>query len=465
MSSYLRQLAGRKGKTLWRSSRSRKTCLILELLGERIVLSAGGSLPSFIDPVLPGAGDFVWSPAAVGNGLVPVSSNYDDPFVRPSNVAWMNLADFDSANPTNLSGPHVVIEDEDRLFRRDPDTGQLKGFAENPWPEPTTNRPGNFVFDEPRFPLFNVERGPDGKPLLDANGLHICVKNDLHVGMTTAFEAANWVLHGAENWAGRAIPWGVNGLLLIEPHALIDFNAFYSANLRALFFGVVPYRLPGVQEIKIFETTTSWEMVAHESGHALHNALKPNHVPADQGFDTWGESFADQLTMWSSLQDPGRARALLQVVGGDLYGSNALTRFVEAFAALTGKGTGTRDAFQDLTISTTTDEVHDRSQVLTGAAYKLFYRAYTDLTQQAMSPFDALQQAGNIMGIFLTRATDHTPENTMTLEDVAKAYLKVDKEYFGGKYRDFLANEFRTGESSMTTRWPSSTPTRRHCRS
>jgi hypothetical protein len=382
--------------------------------------------------------------------LVPISSNYDDPFVRPANVEWMNPADFDSASPTRLSGPRVVIEDEDFIYRQDPTTGQYKPFAENPWPEPTTNRPGNFVFDEPRFPILNVARGPDGQVLLDQNGLQIWVKNDLHVGMTTAFEAANWVLHAAEGWAGRHIPWGINGRLEIEPHAFYsgygDETGLYSPSARMIFLSVSPYQLPGDQQTKIFEMATSWELDAHESGHALHGALKPNVDQTDQGFNTWGESFADQMAMWSSLQDPGRARALLQEVDGYLYRANALTRFGEFDGSLYGEGTALRNAFNHRKVSTTSDEVHERSEVLTGAAYSIFYRVFIDLTQQGMSDFDALQKAGNVMGIFLTRATDHTPENTMTLEDVGKAYLKVDKEYFGGKYRDILANEFQFRE-------------------
>ena len=92
----------------------------------------------------------------------------------------------------------------------------------------------------------------------------------------------------------------------------------------------------------------------------------------------------------------------------------------EAFAALLGQGTGIRDAFQDKTVSTTSDEVHDRSEVLTGAAYKVFCQIYNDLTQTGISEFNALRKAGHIMGVFLTRAADHTPENEMTLEDVGK---------------------------------------------
>src|SRR5262249_7168029 len=146
------------------------------------------------------------------------------------------------------------------------------------------------------------------------------------------------------------------------------------------------------------------------------------------------------------LQDPGRARALLQEADGNLYRANSLTRFGEFYASLGGEGTAARNAFHNKTVSTTSDEVHDRSEVLTGGAYKIFYRVFTDLTHRGMSEFDALQKAGDIMGVFSTRATDHTPENTPTLEDVGKAYLKVDKEYFGGKYRDILANEFRFRE-------------------
>src|SRR5262249_7534613 len=165
--------------------------------------------------------------------------------------------DTPSGLPTSLSGLHALVFNESIIYRQDRMTHVFKPFAENPWPEPTANRFGNFVFDEPRFPLHNVERGPDGQPLLDKDGLQIWVKNDLHVGMTTAFEAANRVLHASEGWAGRPVPWGVDGKLEIGAHGFIDLNAFYSPITRAIFFGVAPYRLPGEQQVRIFETASS----------------------------------------------------------------------------------------------------------------------------------------------------------------------------------------------------------------
>src|SRR5438477_8645851 len=144
-----RRLAGRKGK------RSRQGGLTLEPLGERILLAAGSALPLLLGPTLAGSDGSGRSVATADQGLhrlVPVSSYYDDPFVRPTHVARMNLADFyhgnASGNPTELAGPRVQIGNEDVIFRRDATTGEFKPFAENPWPrQGTANRFGNFVFD------------------------------------------------------------------------------------------------------------------------------------------------------------------------------------------------------------------------------------------------------------------------------------------------------------------------------
>jgi hypothetical protein len=124
---------------------------------------------------------------------------------------------------------------------------------------------------------------------------------------------------------------------------------------------------------------------------------------------------------------------------------NSLSSLVEAFAKLIGKGTGVREAFNDRKISDTTEEVHDRSEVLTGAAYKIFLAIYDGLKPE-LGAEEALRQAGQIMGFFLTRVADYTPENQLTLEDVAKAYLKVDKEFFDYRYHNLLVDEFRRRE-------------------
>ena len=134
---------------------------------------------------------------------------------------------------------------------------------------------------------------------------------------------------------------------------------------------------------------------------------------------------------------------MLAESSGNLYTSNSLSRIGEAFAALIGSGTGIRDAFNDNKVSTTTDEEHERSSVLTGAVYKVFTQIYDRLkSEKGLDEQQALAQAGDIMGTFLVLSTDYTPENSMTLEDVCKAYLKVDKEIYGGRYQSLFGSEF-----------------------
>lgn len=375
-------------------------------------------------------------------GLVmPISSYDDDPFAADSVVECLPTGGFPRTADGRLllANDRVTVANEDKIYRFDRTTGIWSPFLWNPWPVVTTSAAdGSFRFpDEPRFPLVVVQRDAAGKPIL-VDGLQVWESLDLHRGMTTAFDAANSVKDAIEAWAGRPISWGENGNLLIEPHAFYDLNAFFSPSGQAIFSGIIVYRLPGTTELKTFETATSWEMMAHESGHAAHAPLKPNHDFADEGYGVWTESFADQTNMWAQLRDRGRVRALL--AAGSLAESNPLSRIVEAWAAFIPGTTAERDAVNDTTLSDAGDEIHDRSAVLTGAMYRIFVSIFDD-QRRGLGDERALEIAGDAMGVFLAHTTDHTPENRMTLEDVGKAYLKVDAELFGGRYHDRLVDE------------------------
>jgi hypothetical protein len=342
-----------------------------------------------------------------------------------------------------LADDVASLAEESYIYRRDA-AGDFVKFAWNPWPqEAVANSDGNFTFqDEDRFPLFRQERDSDGK-VIYKDGYQVWTPVNLNLGNTTAFETVHAVREAHESWAGRKLPWGQNGLLKIEPHVFIDFNAFYSPSARMLFFGVIPYRLKGETSIKMMETATSFDLVAHESGHAMHHVVKPNIDQIDRGYNVWGESFGDQTAMWTSLRDRGRLLKLLADTNGNLDQSNNLTQLCEAYSVLVGTPGGIRDAYNDNKVSNTSDEIHDRSTVLTGAAYRIFLRVYSTLkSEEDEDGSDALAEAGRIMGVFLVRSTDYTPENQLTLEDIAKAYLKVDKEFFRGAYHDVLVNEF-----------------------
>jgi len=389
--------------------------------------------------------------STVGSSKIRISSYQNDPFVETSQIDRIDGSGLkrNENGRLLLSNAWINIADEPLIYRQDAETGLFNPFATNPWPQPTSNEKDNFKFpDEERFPLHEIERGPDGKPLLDENGRQQWKPRDLHLGMTTTFKAASEAREAAEWWSGRRIDWGASDSILeINSHAFIDFNAFFSPTAQGLFFGVVPYRLPGRTEVRILEMASSWEVAAHESGHALQGVLKPNRDWTDPGYQTWGESFGDQMEMWASLRDRPRVRSVLAETGGDLNRSSALTQLAEALGPLTGEDTCLRDAFHDRKVSDTTTEPHDRSEVLTGAAYNFFVMLYESFrSNQGLGEPEAVEAAADVAGTFITRTVDYTPENTMTLEDVVRAYLKVDKELFGSRYHQFLLEEFTRRE-------------------
>lgn len=383
------------------------------------------------------------------NLFVAISSYNDDPFVSDSVTGTMDQSKFsrNDQGKLMLQSSTVSTIEESKIFRINKDTVEAIPFAWNPWAEElkVANDAGNFAYpNEPRFPLHIPERGPDGK-IVVVDGLQVWQQRDLHRGINTVFHAANSVKDASDAWAKRDISWGVNGLLEIEAHAFIDLNAFYSPSADQLFFGVVPYRLRGETDIKMFETATSYDFAAHESGHAIEHALKRYLDLTNWSYRNWAESFADQMSMWTSLRDAGRVEKLLQRTNGNLAQSNDLSRFGEAEAALTGIGDSARDAINNKTVSTTTDEVHDRSTVLTGAMYNLFLFVYSEYSEKH-GQARGLREASDVMGTFLIRAVDYSPENVITLDDMVKAYLKVDKELFDYKYNGFLVDEFRKRE-------------------
>lgn len=375
---------------------------------------------------------------------VRISSFDDDPMVQAAHVEQLAKSVFqlgNDGNPTGLVGPKVKMV-ESPVIAQMSDLGNLTPFATNPWSLPAPGADGSFEFaGEERFPKHQTELGADGKVLKNPAGLQVWKPRAEHLAQATAFEAANTVHGLSEQWAGQPISWGQNGQLAIDAHSFIGVNANYSPLDRSLKFGVVPYQT-AEGEVRLFEMASSWEVVAHESGHAVQDVLKPHKGLVDLGYRQWGESFGDQLSMWGGLQDPERVAKLLEETGGDFSKSNALSRIAEAYGTLNGTQDGAlRDAVNTLKVSDTSTQFHERSEVLTGAAYKVFQGVFEGLKQEGRSPAEALREAGNVMGTFLMRTTQHTPENAMSLEDVGKAYLKVDQEYFGGKYRGLLEGE------------------------
>ena len=104
------------------------------------------------------------------------------------------------------------------------------------------------------------------------------------------------ILARFESALGRRVEWAFEDpQLKIAPHAFADANAYYSKDNQALLFGYIPERKP------IF-TCLSFDIVAHETSHALVDALRPNYMrPSSADPIAFHEGFADIVALLSVL--------------------------------------------------------------------------------------------------------------------------------------------------------------------
>jgi hypothetical protein len=165
------------------------------------------------------------------------------------------------------------------------------------------------------------------------------------------------------------LPWQWNSgtntePLNVFPHGLPDvMNAFYSRNAQALKFG---HFIKSGTTQRVF-TCRSFDIVAHETGHAILDGLKPNWIVSG-GPQTGGlhESFGDISAIFVALSQLDQVEAVIAQTKANLHDKTFLADLAEEFGLALGRPNGLRNADNDLKLSETGIEVHAISQVFTG---------------------------------------------------------------------------------------------------
>ena len=113
---------------------------------------------------------------------------------------------------------------------------------------------------------------------------------------------------------GRFIPWAFEGSrIIVVPNAGYLGNAFYDRSSKSLQF----YRC-GTQENKIY-TCLSHDIVAHETGHAILDGIRPfyNEISSIQT-SAFHEFLADLTSIISTLRFNEVRHQVALETGGDL---------------------------------------------------------------------------------------------------------------------------------------------------
>lgn len=231
---------------------------------------------------------------------------------------------------------------------------------------------------------------------------------------------------------GVPLPWQWNGGSNVDPihvfaRAGATPNAFYSRNERALkFFYFTPPGSPaGTPPVY---TCRSLDIVAHETGHAVLDALKPSWLGFNNPPQTGAlhESFGDLSAIFLTLSHLDQVEAIVAQTKSNLHDKTFLADLAEQFGLALGRPNGLRNADNDLKLSQVGTEVHDLSQVLTGAIYDIVADIFAFKRNPAKED-DALVllNVGQYVRSLVLRAIVQAPATGATFADVANQMLQI----------------------------------------
>lgn len=248
-----------------------------------------------------------------------------------------------------------------------------------------------------------------------------------------------------------AIPWQWNSAtntdpLNVYPRAGYTMNAYYSRSGKSLkfFYFNNPSDPPGTP-IKHF-TCRSLDIVAHETGHAVLDALKPQWLGMGNPPQTGGlhESFGDLTSIFLALSQLDQVEAVIAQTKANLHDKTFLSDLAEEFGMVLGRPNGLRNADNDLKLSEVGTEVHAISQVFTGAIYDILADIFVSERHPAkMDDAKLLYDVGQYVLSLVLRAYIAAPATGATYADVANKMISISAA--DGKpasYRNFIKNRF-----------------------
>ncbi|CDG84964.1 hypothetical protein [Janthinobacterium agaricidamnosum] len=256
----------------------------------------------------------------------------------------------------------------------------------------------------------------------------------------------------ARNQQGAPLPWQWNNAsntdpLKVFPHGLPNvMNAYYSRSDKALKFGDF---VPSGGTERVY-TCRSFDIVSHETGHAVLDGLKPQWLLSNNPPQTGGlhESFGDLTAIFLALSQLDQVEAVIAQTKADLHDKTFLADLAEQFGLALGRANGLRNADNDFKLSQVSDEVHAISQVFTGAIYDILADIFAyERNIRIEDDAAVLHRCGDYLRSLVLRALIGAPDVAATYADVANQMLLLAAQ--DGKpqqYHDFIYQRFNVRE-------------------
>ena len=259
---------------------------------------------------------------------------------------------------------------------------------------------------------------------------------------------------------GRKVTWAFPGeQLLVVPRAGEWANAVYDRATRSLQF----YWFESDKLGRVY-TALSRDIVAHECGHALLDAVVPSlHDGSTPESLAIHEAIADLVAVLMALRSSPLRTRVLAATDNDISNATAFSSIAERFGqAQLSPDEMPRQALRmllnDNTMSTVDKtDPHPLSTVLSG----LFYQTLVDVYEggkanniakgQAVAPAagKSLGSAAIIFRKLLLRGIDYLPPGELTFADIGRATIAADTAADGdgdgdakAKIRQLFAQRF-----------------------
>jgi hypothetical protein len=277
-----------------------------------------------------------------------------------------------------------------------------------------------------------------------------------------AFASAAKTIEMFEALLGEPIHWafGSDKLGVVPDHADREWlNAYYSRWEGSINF--FHQRDPITN--KTVQSGHSGEIVAHEAGHAILDALRPEYLNS-WGPDVGGfhEAFGDCMALVISLQDERVLNRLMVQTGGDLSKPNLAAAMAEELGQGINDVRGENRTGGDLIRnainnfkwqdpSTLPDrggpdelgsEAHSFSRLWTGAFYDVLKGIAEANKAAGMAPKDAIRAAGQEGMKMMANLMKTAPRGEFTYREMAQALIQAEDRYNGGKYSGLIRQVF-----------------------
>ena len=296
---------------------------------------------------------------------------------------------------------------------------------------------------------YDAERSPDDRRFQSVSAFATVLKT--------------LALYESPDVLGRRIRWAFDGpQLMLVPRAGTWKNAYYERASRSLQF----FSFAGRGSLPVVHTSLSHDIVSHETGHAILDAIAPHLydcvTPQSLALH---EAVGDLTALFGSLDISTLRKLLLDQTDGEITGINAYSQVAEEFGMYTGRNGALRSMWNTLTLGTVDDpdDVHDISQILTGAIYQLLVEHY-DRRWRVLSGSDArefsksggaLWQASQAMKRFALRGLDYLPPGEISFADYGRAVIAADAvsnpddPWFRDRFAEILGDRLGVAPASL----------------